>query len=744
MDVKAAIAEGLKSYGWTVCHCDGEADVCIGQKAKRNPGLVVAASTDSDILFHGVKQLLRKDPRNHTFTSYHVEEILEKLEVTRSQWTVAAVTTNNDYSAQVKSQTFSKNIETARASDSEDPAAVLEKYCTIMNLDNGRFGPSKDVFMDNIETIMTESTSNESIDLAMRGLVDRINVCFQRLKATQRADKSAAVVTAGRTGKASNVPATGRSRKQNRGFRSMVPPNKFTAKTFENKDPATTTLAATKVPRKRKKKEQDNRTRKRAPIFNKCSRNDRRDPTENIVEPGRANKLKPATVIQNCLMKYGTITMTCGTLSTQLRNGLYDNSVGRLDHRQMFRKEVLETITEMIRIGTEVTRCAEQAVCLYISKVMAESTSLDDPDRRERLSTLGFHKDSGCFGNLLQEIFSWHDVNRKKGNKKDSAENSCMSNIITVYKDFLHNNNQDFPRLNDKIQTGLNAFLQLAGRRLADTLQIHYNRNITELINRVRENNQGWANGEGRLFLEDFNDDGKSNSGLHDPISTFWILNSHLPKDKQFAFFPEGGFSDKFFTITEEALLKVLLRDGNPSRKEFLRQEFGSQTSAVQYANEHPGDLLYRLFFSNNIKYNGVCLTNPGPILPATLGLLHVKDESMEHYQGLLNSLANGSASKESREAFKEFVKEQLPNPAAQKEAIDQRANNRRYVIRGSITTNGHELQVPAYSMTQAAPRSSAKKTHNYEIETTRCQGPDHRERCGRRVWRGSPNCRWH
>ncbi|KAG0197167.1 hypothetical protein BGX31_004998, partial [Mortierella sp. GBA43] len=193
MDVKAAIAEGLKSYGWTVCHCDGEADVCIGQKAKRNPGLVVAASTDSDILFHGVKQLLRKDPRNHTFTSYHVEEILEKLEVTRSQWTVATVTTNNDYSAQVKSQTFSKNIETARASDSEDPAAVLEKYCTIMNLDNGRFGPSKDVFMDNIETIMTESTSNESIDLAMRGLVDRINVCFQRLKANQRADKSAAV-----------------------------------------------------------------------------------------------------------------------------------------------------------------------------------------------------------------------------------------------------------------------------------------------------------------------------------------------------------------------------------------------------------------------------------------------------------------------------------------------------------------------------------------------------------------------
>ncbi|KAI8356957.1 hypothetical protein B0O80DRAFT_496690 [Mortierella sp. GBAus27b] len=79
--------------------------------------------------------------------------------------------------------------------------------------------------------------------------------------------------------------------------------------------------------------------------------------------------------------------MTCGTLSTQLRNGLYDNSVGCLNHRELFRKEVLETITEMVHIGTEATRCAEQAIGLYISRVMAESTSLEDPDRRERLST---------------------------------------------------------------------------------------------------------------------------------------------------------------------------------------------------------------------------------------------------------------------------------------------------------------------------------------------------------------------
>jgi hypothetical protein len=124
--------------------------------------------------------LLRQDPRNHTFTSYQVQEILEKLEVTRPQWTVAAITTNNDYSAQVRSQTFAKNIEIARASNAGDPSTALDQYCTIMNVDSGRYGPAKDIFVDKVQTIMTESTSNEAIDLVMCGLVGRVNACLQR------------------------------------------------------------------------------------------------------------------------------------------------------------------------------------------------------------------------------------------------------------------------------------------------------------------------------------------------------------------------------------------------------------------------------------------------------------------------------------------------------------------------------------------------------------------------------------
>ena len=52
-----------------VCRCQGEADVCIGRRADEHSGQVVVASCDFDMLFHGVKELLKKDPRADVYTS---------------------------------------------------------------------------------------------------------------------------------------------------------------------------------------------------------------------------------------------------------------------------------------------------------------------------------------------------------------------------------------------------------------------------------------------------------------------------------------------------------------------------------------------------------------------------------------------------------------------------------------------------------------------------------------------------
>ncbi|KAF8910304.1 hypothetical protein BGZ58_005925, partial [Dissophora ornata] len=86
---KDGLITGLKGLGWEVCRCQGEADVCIGRKADKHPGQVVAASADSDLLFHRLKTLLRKDTKSHVFTEYKMENVIQKLQVNEIQWIVA-------------------------------------------------------------------------------------------------------------------------------------------------------------------------------------------------------------------------------------------------------------------------------------------------------------------------------------------------------------------------------------------------------------------------------------------------------------------------------------------------------------------------------------------------------------------------------------------------------------------------------------------------------------------------------
>ncbi|KAF9959981.1 hypothetical protein BGZ65_012906 [Modicella reniformis] len=84
----------------------------------------------------------------------------------------------------------------------------------------------------------------------------------------------------------------------------------------------------------------------------------------------------------------------------------------------------------------------------------------------------------------------------------------------------------------------------------------------------------------------------------------------------------------------EEALPTVPLRTGNADKKDFLNQEFKTQTDAKTHVAEHPGDLIYRLFFSKKTRCTqGLCLTNPGLNVSSSLALLKVDSDTDEDYR---------------------------------------------------------------------------------------------------------------
>ncbi|KAI8354225.1 hypothetical protein B0O80DRAFT_507963 [Mortierella sp. GBAus27b] len=739
-ETKAQLTERLEGFGWRVHKCEGESDVCISNQS----GRVVVATSDSDFLFHKVDVILRQDPQKRS--KYHLidiqSDVLGKLDISADAWAVVGAVSRNDYSVNIPGCSLQVNFHIMKSVDSNlAPDDMLLEYCETVSVVQGltevcqtsQFGRSRDIFFDRHESLVeTPRSTNTGLDNDMRGMLGDLQGFLRQYHDVREQKKSRsspvtvsclpAPSSATTPLSSSSAPSSSQARVtpspkgSGRGYLKMVPGNNFRAKEYIAKESAVAVASSSQTPQPKAKPRTNNRKRKRKTLYDPSSRKKRLDPSkDNNTVPSRTNRLKPATVIQNSLTKYATITMDCGTLSTQLKKGLSANNVGEPGKRDQFRKEILDVVNEMIRIGTEATRCAEQAISLYIAKITAEFPSLDREDiarRKEHLQFLGYWSNISFFGNLLQEFYSWHD--KDKGKRTDNASNTCIKAIVRVYSEFLERSGSDVPILKSKIESGLAPFLQLAGTRLADTLQIHFSRNISELVERIKNHNHSWAHGEGRLILAGIDKDGKSKD--HDPISLFWILNSHLPASQQMKFVPEGGFTDKFFTITEYALSTVLFREGSSTAKNMLGKGFETQTKAREHTNNHPGDLCYRLFFSKSLDYTrGVCLTDPDPSLSPSLALLNGNGETAEEYKNLKQSMedAADTSYNAAKDALKEFIHEQLIDPAIQKSLLDQGTDKRKYVLRGSIVTNGHELKVLAYSLIQACPSPSYKKKPN-------------------------------
>ncbi|KAK3825061.1 MAG: hypothetical protein J3Q66DRAFT_396086 [Benniella sp.] len=182
------------------------------------------------------------------------------------------------------------------------------------------------------------------------------------------------------------------------------------------------------------------------------------------------------------------------------------------------------------------------------------------------------------------------------------------------------------------------------------------------------------------------------------------------------AFALQKGYTDSFFSITEDALLSVLLRGAPSDLKDVLVNVFESQGKAKEHAAHHPGDHFFRLFFSDGNSYmHGLCLTNPAENIPGDRALLGGDLETTARHDNLTQRMNTRDAAPylSAKKDFQEFLKECLCKPEERKEDIRGGNDWKRHVLTGTISTNGHELKVLATSLTKAAPPPSLKKRPN-------------------------------
>ncbi|KAG0037180.1 hypothetical protein BGZ83_003516 [Gryganskiella cystojenkinii] len=113
--IKVIVSELQDTYGWSSHQCDGQFDICAGKLALENEDLVVV-TTDSDLLFMGVKELIRLQPKGTRFYSYPIKKIREHLGLkSKDEWIAAAIISLNDYDKSVGRTSFKTAVEEIKA-----------------------------------------------------------------------------------------------------------------------------------------------------------------------------------------------------------------------------------------------------------------------------------------------------------------------------------------------------------------------------------------------------------------------------------------------------------------------------------------------------------------------------------------------------------------------------------------------------------------------------------------------------
>ncbi|KAF9347175.1 hypothetical protein BGX34_003339 [Mortierella sp. NVP85] len=683
---KLSIARGLKDLGWSVCCCTGEADTCIGKKSDTHPGLVVA-STDSDMLFGGAGALLRKEPTSRSYTLYSLNDVLQKLNVTKEQWTVAAITSNNDYSANIDGQTFEKNLAIVKRSNAKDTIGILSEYCLSMGVESNRYDMAKQIFIERVETLAAETKNNQAVDQMMQSLVVRVNSCVQGLKLIIKTSKrkAKAVEPASVTGADVNAEAGTSSAQPAMDDQLAVTPVRWKRE-----------RSAVHKKNKRSKSESP---KKQAMIRNPASRRARQQ-KDGQTEAVKSRKRNVGKMIGDVLMgSFNMTTQELGTVHRRLEHSMQCNYntpylEDIITHIETTIEELVKSNTDLIRIGTLIT-------FNFINTIMAQYPLIDDADsivsRGDTFQYLSKEK-YGFFKTLVKGIYHGETGISGQGPSFETAKQA-----IATFKAI---NNMPTDAMNEvtKIMDGAlpSHFLDQVGQTLSDGIRAHMRAFVSELVMRARLWNKEWTDSpQGSAFIATIDENGVSN--VHDEVSVFWVLNTHIPTKKQFAFVPMSSYKDRFCAISEKQLTESILRmTPNRTLRNRMVDIFGKSRASQDRTQIHTGEFYRKLFLDGkSTNYDRQTLVaNPNDdSLPRLLDL----DDLPCPYklEDLDEPDASSKTYKDAKAAIKAAIKEKVSEIA-----LNDRERSGKYVLSGSMSTDGHQLKLQVYNLTK--PRKVA------------------------------------
>ncbi|KAI7831126.1 hypothetical protein BC939DRAFT_473193 [Gamsiella multidivaricata] len=174
---KLTLRDALQEKGFYVCICRTEADTCIARTLTMAAGSF-AVSADSDLLIYpSVTKVLRPVFHGLAYALYTKECVTNALQVPSADYvTLLGIVSKNDYTENIPGPGIVRNLEIIRAlPQSPDIRLMLGPYKFMAAIksheaiDQTRFKPSEDIFLDLEEKVLQLQPGDEAADEDMLG-----------------------------------------------------------------------------------------------------------------------------------------------------------------------------------------------------------------------------------------------------------------------------------------------------------------------------------------------------------------------------------------------------------------------------------------------------------------------------------------------------------------------------------------------------------------------------------------------
>ncbi|KAF9154694.1 Rad2 nuclease, partial [Mortierella sp. AD010] len=372
-----SLLDYLRSTGWKAIESETEADIRIARDCL--PGDVVV-SRDSDLLIYQSVETVWRPTSGGRFLEYVIDDILDMLGLTRSQWIALGVVSKNDYNSNIYGLGWETNFNIIKALNGDDPSILVQQYLedprvVMENKKNVTFDAPARVFIHKLQTPISQTSMHhppaiirlEEPSITFQSVNEKLRTAKKNLAALKAVQQEPKIGK-----KSANTEARHKPTQKFNRYRTIdQPPSesntvfrprysfKTRQRTKTHDPPKALKQYEYKVPKDPVKSPEDVKSTPTASSKH-----------SGIKQPLPTNTLKRKDLLKALTWEHPTSALDVGTLHKNVEYALGESHAAK--------KEIIKVIRRAVRVASKEKKRCQRLIAKYIQLIVSPENFHDD------------------------------------------------------------------------------------------------------------------------------------------------------------------------------------------------------------------------------------------------------------------------------------------------------------------------------------------------------------------------------